>query len=73
MVNERVQLKKDIFYRKREKGQGMVVPHIGSVENSFNVLPRQFHNEGVFCDIGVIIPIDKFVLKRWEVGRESNS
>jgi hypothetical protein len=51
----------------------MVVPHIVLVENSFDAFPGQLHNQRVFCDIEVIIPVGKIILKRRRERDESDS
>jgi hypothetical protein len=44
----------------------MVMPHISPIKNGFDVIPGPSHNDFIFSDISLIIPVDKIIFKTGE-------
>jgi hypothetical protein len=61
MVGKGVELKESIFQRVREEGQRVVMSHIDTIKNGFDVSPGPLHNHFIFNYILLIIPVEKII------------
>ena len=72
MIAERVHPPKNIVHPQGHPSQWLIMAHMETRKHPADVRPTEAAVVGIFHDVFVVVPIDKFVLQRWIKGGHSH-